>query len=167
MDNLEPVVDRSEDLGQLTENIISNISSHDEKRFHHILKLILQYFSFDTGTLHVFNQDDQHLYLVAASEGIPEHIFEKIQRIPLGKGIAGTAAATQKPVSICNLQTESNIFVPPKAKEMGIQGSLCIPLLKNDKVMGTLGVAWKGNRDSTKLEQTHLLSIGHLLAKSL
>lgn len=133
---------------------------------HLELKSILQCFSFDTGTLHAFHPEDQHLHLMAA-EGLPEAMLEKIQCIPLGKGIAGTAAATRKPVSICNLQTDSAAFIPPQARTSAVQGSLCIPLLRNDQLMGTLGVGWKGSRKLTEAEEDQLLSIGSLLAEKL
>jgi len=167
MDNPEARVDVGSDLRQISEKIVSTFADKDEQRFYHVLKSILQYFSWDTGTLHAFNHDDQHLYLIAASDGIPDHIREKILRIPMGKGIAGTVAATRKPVSICNLQTDSSTFVQPGAKDLGVQGSLCIPLLQGETLKGTLGVAWKAPRDLTELEMNHLLSIGCILAKSL
>jgi GAF domain-containing protein len=152
---------------ELSQIVFSKLSSVDAGRFGEVLRTVLDHFSFGNGTLHSFHEDDQQLHLLAASEGMPEFILEKIRCIPLGKGIAGTAALTRKPVSICNLQTDSSPFIPAKAKELGAQGSVCIPLLAQGRVVGTLGVAWPESRELSAWEQTGLEGIGQVIANAL
>ena len=48
------------------------------------------------------------LHLEAHAGGIPAHLLPVIQRIPVGKGIAGLAVERQEPVDMCNLQTDSS-----------------------------------------------------------
>jgi putative methionine-R-sulfoxide reductase with GAF domain len=89
------------------------------------------------------------------------------RRIPLGKGIAGEAAATAKPVSLCNLQTDTSGVARPGAKATGLGGSLCVPTLDGTRVTGTLGVGWMGARDISEEDTATLLAAGRLLATAL
>ena len=118
------------------------------------------------GTLHRLDVD-QHLHLVAASPGIPEPVLAASRRIPLGKGIAGEAAATAKPVSLCNLQTDASGVARPGAKATGLGGSLCVPVLDGERVVGALGVGWMGERTISEEETADLLAFGRLLAPEL
>jgi len=74
--------------------------------------------------------------------GIPESLLEKIALIPFGKGIAGVAAATRKPVELCNLQQDLGGVAMPAARQAGVSGSLAVPVLSLDgeRVLGTLGI---------------------------
>src|SRR5690348_1799327 len=95
----------------------------DDARFAAALAVVQQAFGAVMGTFHRLG-DDEHLHLVAASPGIPEPVLAASRRIPLGKGIAGEAAATGKPVTLCNLQTDTSGVARPGAKATGLGGSL-------------------------------------------
>lgn len=118
------------------------------------------------GTLHRLG-DDAHLHLVAASPGIPPPVLEASRRIPIGKGIAGEAAATGKPVTLCNLQTDASGVARPGAKATGLGGSLCVPAFDGDRVVGTLGIGWMGERAISADETEALLAAGRALAPAL
>jgi L-methionine (R)-S-oxide reductase len=140
--------------------------SDDEARFTAALALVQTDLGAQMGTLHRL-EDDGHLHLVAASPGLPEPVLAASRRIPLGKGIAGEAAATAKPVSLCNLQTDTSGVARPGAKATGLGGSLCVPVLDGDRVAGTLGVGWMGERTVTDAETNALLAAGRVLAPAL
>ena len=139
----------------------------DPERFSAVLKVLLVHFAAHMGTIHRLNPQDGHLYLLAASEGIPEPVLAASRRIPLGKGIAGAAAQSRKPVSICNLQTDHSGAAQPGAKATGAHGALCVPIFRGEQVVGTLGIGCKGDRIFTPAETEELLAAGRALGDQL
>lgn len=135
--------------------------------FESVLQLVLGRLRADLGMIHRFNAEAGRLELVASSAGIPEPVLEASRRIPLGKGIAGEAVRSKKPVSLCNLQTDASGVARPGAKATGAQGSLCVPVFLGDEVVGTLGVGVRGEREFTAAETEELLEIGRALAPPL
>lgn len=127
------------------------------------LGLTLAHLKADTGTLHSLG-DDGLLHLEAWSGGIPEALLDIIRTIPVGKGIAGLAVERKEPVDLCNLQTDTSGQARPRAKETGVKGSICVPLLDGDKAVGALGVATVREREFTAAETAELLEIGRILA---
>lgn len=123
-------------------------------------------FGCTTGTLHRLDPADQHLKLVA-NQGIPEALMPIIQSIPVGKGIAGTAALKREPVEICNLQTDTSGVAKPGAKQTHVQGSLAVPVLDGDRLCGTLGIGKLEPYDFTTEEKDKLTGIAREIAGKL
>jgi len=138
----------------------------EDGRFAAALAVVQQAFNAQMGTLHRLDADD-HLHLVAVSPGLPEPVLAASRRIPLGKGIAGEAAATAKPVSLCNLQTDTSGVARPGAKATGLGGSLCVPAFDGTRVVGTLGIGWMGERAITDDETVALLAAARVLGPAL
>ena len=136
-------------------------------RFRASLAAVIRHFGADMGMIHRLNPADRHLELVATSDGVPEPVLAAARRIPLGKGIAGETALTGKPVSMCNLQTDTSGVARPGAKATGAQGTLCVPVFQGDQVVGTLGIGVRGERTFTDAETQELLAAGRVLAGSL
>jgi signal transduction protein with GAF and PtsI domain len=152
----------------LDEKIQKTLSTAPEADcFGAVLKVVLEHFNAHMGTIHRLNAKDGHLYLLAASAGIPEPVLAASRRIPLGKGIAGAAAASQKPVSLCNLQTDSSGVARPGAKATGAHGALCVPIFQESTVVGTLGIGCQGDRVFTEAETEALLAVGRALAEPI
>jgi L-methionine (R)-S-oxide reductase len=123
------------------------------------LKEAMAEFECQTGTVH--RAKGQWLELVAYA-GVPEFLLEKISKIPFGKGIAGVAAATRKPVELCNLQQDLGGVAKEDARKTGVSGSLAVPILSDDgeKVLGTLGVGKVVPYDFSDAEKARLEEIG-------
>jgi L-methionine (R)-S-oxide reductase len=123
------------------------------------LKEAMAEFGCQTGTVH--RAKGQWLELVAYA-GVPEFLLEKISKIPFGKGIAGVAAATRKPVELCNLQQDLGGVAKEDARKTGVSGSLAVPILSDDgeKVLGTLGVGKVVPYDFSDAEKARLEEIG-------
>jgi GAF domain-containing protein len=136
-------------------------------RFQAALEAVIRHFGADMGMIHRLDPADQHLELVATSAGVPEPVLAAARRIPVGKGIAGETARTGKPVSMCNLQTDTSGIARPGARATGAQGTLCVPIFRDDRVVGTLGVGVRGERTFTEAETAELLAAGRALAASL
>ncbi len=107
--------------------------------WQNVLEVILKEFSCQTGTLHQWVDLHQMLEIIA-HVGIPDELRVKVERIPLGKGIAGTAAERMEPVQICNLQTDRSGVAKPAAKKTKVGGSVAVPVEFGGLLMGTLGI---------------------------
>jgi L-methionine (R)-S-oxide reductase len=90
-----------------------------------------------------------------------------VKTIPVGKGIAGQVAAQNKPVSICNLQTDSSGVAKPGARQTGVGGSLCVPVRQGDKLTGTLGIGTVRPYEYTADETSELEEIGRRIGEFL
>ncbi len=154
-------------IDELEQNVRAALANGaDDVRFAAALAVVQRAFGAQMGTLHRL-ESDEHLHLVAASPGIPEPVLVASRRIPLGKGIAGEAAATAKPVSLCNLQTDTSGVARPGAKATGVGGSLCVPTFDGARVAGTLGIGWAGERTIDDAETVALLAAGRILGPAL
>ncbi len=123
-------------------------------------------FDCTTGTLHRLDPADRHLKLVA-HQGIPEALMPIIQSIPVGKGIAGTAAERLEPVEICNLQTDTSGVAKPGAKQTQVQGSLAVPVLDGGRLCGTLGIGKLVPYDFSPEEKAKLIQAARSIATKL
>jgi putative methionine-R-sulfoxide reductase with GAF domain len=76
-----------------------------------------------------------------AQRGIPDTIRDRVEVIPIGKGMAGLAAERRQPVQVCNLQTDTSGVAKPGARETRMEGAIAVPMLAAGTVCGVLGVA--------------------------
>jgi signal transduction protein with GAF and PtsI domain len=126
------------------------------------LAAVIAHFKAESGTVHLMGADG-NLHL-KASQGIPEVVLERVQVVPVGKGMAGLAAARKKPVTVCNIQTDTSGDVRPGAKLTGMEGAIASPMFAGDKVVGVLGVANRGERTFTPEEEAGLIAAGRMMA---
>jgi GAF domain-containing protein len=131
-----------------------------------VLRLVLPHFHSETGTIHLLDDGKKFLYL-AAQAGLPPQMIELVKTIPVGKGIAGQVILQNKPVTICNLQTDAGGVAKPGAKQTGVGGALCVPLRDGDKTVGTIGVGTIRQHEFTPDETQELEQIGRLVGRFL
>ncbi|SRR5579875_770234 len=128
------------------------------------LDLILQATGTTSGTIHRLSADGAVLRLLAARQ-IPPPVLAQIQEVPLGKGMAGVAAQSRRPVTTCNLQQDdAGGVIRPGARATGAGGAVAVPILRDEAVLGVLGVATSAERDFTPEEVEGLLALGRELA---
>jgi GAF domain-containing protein len=137
-----------------------------ETVLENVLRETLKHFRSETGTIHLLDPDKQLLHL-AAQTGLPPQLLDVVKTIPVGKGIAGQVAAQNKPVSICNLQTDSSGVAKPGARQTGVGGSLCVPVRQGDKLTGTLGIGTVRPYEYTADETGELEEIGRRIGEFL
>jgi L-methionine (R)-S-oxide reductase len=137
------------------------VAAHDPNR---ALRLTLDHFRAATGTIHELGSDGV-LHLTAWNDGIPDRLLLLIRDIPVGKGIAGLAVERKEPVDLCNLQTDESGTARPKARETGIKGSICVPMMDDDRAAGALGIGTVEEREFRADEIELLMAVGRLLAK--
>ena len=131
-----------------------------------ILRETLSRFNSETGTIHRLDAQTQLLHL-AAQVGLPPQMLEIVRTILVGKGIAGQVVAQNKPVTICNLQTDSSGVAKPGAKQTGVGGALCVPIRDGEKIVGTLGIGTIRQHEYTAEEMRALEEVAQLIGKFL
>jgi len=141
-------------------------SGATEADFQAILDQVLDHFACTAGTIHTLGPVSQML-LLRARRNIPDGLFSRIQKIPIGKGLAGLAAERRQPVQICNLQTDDSGAARPGAKETGMEGCIAVPLLAGDQLVGVLGVAKPTAYEFNETEIALLMKIGGVIGKLL
>jgi GAF domain-containing protein len=130
-----------------------------------VLEQVTRHFDCPVGTIHLLARDG--LLHLAAQRGLPPPVLDKVQVIPIGKGMAGIAAQRREPVQVCNLQTDASGVVRQGAKLTQMEGSLAAPMLADEKLGGVFGIAKPVPYEFTPAEQELLMSIGATIAKSL
>ncbi|MGH7953041.1 MAG: GAF domain-containing protein [Limisphaerales bacterium] len=133
------------------------------KILEEMLRLVLAEFHSETGTIHWLDSEKQLLHL-AAQIGLPPQILGVVKTIPVGKGIAGQVVAQNKPVTICNLQTDAGGVAKPHAKQTGVGGALCVPMRAGEKIVGTIGIGTVRQHDYTLEETQALEEVGRAIA---
>jgi len=129
-----------------------------------VLSEIISSFDCTTGTVHFLDAETSLLKL-KVQIGIPPFLIPKLSEIPLGKGMAGIAAERREPVEMCNLQTDSSGVARPAAKETKVEGSIAVPMLLDNTLFGTLGIAKPVPYDFTEEEVNDLLKIGEEMSR--
>ena len=142
---------------------ISQLISAAQPDWQAILEAIIADFNGTTGTLHRLDPQTRLLILVA-QRGIPPQLMPVIEKIPVGKGIAGAAAERLEPVELCNLQADLGGVAKPGARATNVQGSLAVPCLLDGELRGTLGVGMMTPHDFTDEEKARLMEIGEAVA---
>src|SRR5580704_13172322 len=123
-------------------------------------------FHSETGTIHRLDEHAQLLQLVA-QVGLPPQMMDIVKTIPVGKGIAGETVAKNRPVTICNLQTDTSGVAKPGAKQSGVGGAICVPVRIGGKIVGTFGIGTVREHDYSAAEINALQDIANSLATQL
>lgn len=128
------------------------------------LERIVKSFGADTGTLHLL---EEGVLVLKAQVGLPPPVVAIVQRVPVGKGMAGLAAERNEPVSSCNIQTDRTGDVRPGAKATGLQGAIVVPVRDAaGQVRGALGIGVQREYEYTAEETQRLLEEANRLAPS-
>jgi L-methionine (R)-S-oxide reductase len=128
-----------------------------------VLERVARHFDCPVATIHVLGADGL-LHLVA-QRGLPPPVLDKVQDIPLGKGMAGIAAQRREPVQVCNLQSDASGVVRPGAKLTQMEGSLAAPMLDGERLCGVFGIAKPVAHEFSRDDQRLLLAIGTEIAR--
>ena len=130
-----------------------------------VVRETLKQFDSQTGTIHRLDASSQLLHLVA-QVGLPPQLLDIVKTIPVGKGIAGETVAKNRPVTICNLQTDTGGVAKPGAKQTGVGGALCVPIRRGDQIIGTFGIGTVHEHDYTAAEINRLQDIANAVGVS-
>jgi GAF domain-containing protein len=131
-----------------------------------VLRATLAQFDSETGTIHRLDEPTQLLHLVAHA-GMPPQLIDIVNTIPVGKGIAGETVAKNRPVTICNLQTDTSGVARPGAKQTGVGGAICVPVRQGGKIVGTFGIGTQREYEYSAAEINALQDIANSLAAQI
>jgi signal transduction protein with GAF and PtsI domain len=136
------MVDSLDSGRQLRDEVQSLLTTQgvSEAKLLVVLDRVLAHFGCVTGTIHRLDPASGMLRLLA-QRGIPDTIRDRVEVIPIGKGMAGLAAERRQPVQVCNLQTDTSGVAKPGARETRMEGAIAVPMLAAGTVCGVLGVA--------------------------
>lgn len=122
------------------------------------LDRVMQHFACPVGSIHRLDPATG-LLLLLERRGIPDAILPAIERIPIGKGMAGLAAERREPVTVCNLQTDQSGQARPGARATGMEGAIAVPMLVKGVVKGVLGIAMPTAHEFSTDDQALLMRI--------
>ncbi|MEE9382642.1 MAG: GAF domain-containing protein [Nannocystaceae bacterium] len=106
------------------------------------------------GTVHLRNEENLQL---KAAVCIPPPVKAQIASIPRGKGMAGLAWERDKPVSTCNLATDTSGDVRPGAKAVEAQAAVALPVHDDvGTVRGVVGIAFAKERQLSDADLSRL-----------
>lgn len=111
----------------------------------------------ESGTVHLLGSDG--VLELRASRNIPPPVQEIVRRVAVGKGMAGLTVERNAPVDACNIQTDTSGDVRPGAKATGMEGAIVVPIRRNGRPVGALGVANRAARTFTDAERETLIGI--------
>jgi L-methionine (R)-S-oxide reductase len=131
-----------------------------------VLHAVLKHFHSETGTIHRARCGKTNAS-TCAQVGLPPQMLEVVKTIPVGKRIAGQVIAQSRPVTICNLQTDTSGVAKPGAKQTGVGGALCVPLRNGDKIVGTLGIGTARQHEYSPDEMRKLEDIARLIGAQI
>jgi putative methionine-R-sulfoxide reductase with GAF domain len=121
--------------------------------------------ALSADTVAILLLDDKRGELVArAAAGLEEEVRQGV-RIPVGRGFAGTIAATGKPVAI--LDVDHSIVMNPILRQVGIRSLLGVPLVVEGRTFGVLHVGTLTPRRFTDEDAWFLQLVGDRVALAL
>ena len=128
-----------------------------------LLDRVREALSADTAAILLIDATGSDL-VARAAKGLEEEVRQRV-RIPLGKGFAGTVAATGVPMTIEEVN-ESNVL-NPILHQTGVRSLLGVPLVVNQKTLGVLHVGTLQTRRFTGEDVSFLQLVADRVALAL
>jgi GAF domain-containing protein len=142
---------------------------NNESTIQQVLESALTRFQSETGTVHRLDEAAQLLHLTAHA-GLPPQMLDIVKTIPVGKGIAGETVAKNRPVTICNLQTDTSGVARPGARQTGVGGAICVPVRaggNTGRIVGTFGIGTVREHEYSAAEINALQDLANSIAAQL
>ena len=119
------------------------------------LERLLKHVGAIAGTVHVREGDGLRLM---SSVNIPDVVKKTVEYVPKGKGMAGIALDTGKPVQTCNLKDDNSGNVRPGAKAVSARAAVAMPVRDGSgAIVAVVGVAFNDERELPDQEVTDLM----------
>ncbi|MER6155552.1 GAF domain-containing protein [Streptomyces sp. NPDC001868] len=109
------------------------------------------------GSVHLSEPAEEGEIVLVASHNLPVSVRNGTAVIPLGKGMAGTAAQRRAPVAISDFQTDTTGVAVRGGRAAGSQGSLTLPVFHPEddtRLVAVVGLGFTEQRDFTAEEIT-------------
>lgn len=107
------------------------------------------------GSVHLSEPADEGEIVLVASYNLPPSVRNGTATVPLGKGMAGTAAQQREAVAISDFQSDNTGVAAPGGRAAGSKGSLTLPVFHPEddtKLLAVVGLGFPEQRDFTPEE---------------
>ncbi|MCY1723429.1 sigma 54-interacting transcriptional regulator [Prolixibacteraceae bacterium Z1-6] len=125
-----------------------------------IIRMVTEYLGAERSFLTIFNRENSNIYIEAAY-GL-SNVQQAKGKYKLGEGIIGKVVEMSRPVVIEKI-SKSSLFLNKTRQELYKDGKeltfICVPIIDDGRVRGTLSVTRIFNPHITFEEDTRLLSI--------
>jgi hypothetical protein len=121
------------------------------------LEHLLKHVGAVAGTVHVREGDGLRLM---SSVNIPDFVRKTVEYVPNGKGMAGIALDTGKPVQTCNLKEDTSGNVRPGAKAVNAKAAVAMPVRDGSgSIVAVVGIAFNDERELPEQEVMELMEV--------
>jgi serine phosphatase RsbU (regulator of sigma subunit)/anti-sigma regulatory factor (Ser/Thr protein kinase) len=139
----EEAIARLSDVQRVTEAALAYLDLDD--LLNELLERVVDILRVDTSAI-LLVEDDGRTLAARAAKGLEEEV-ERGFRLPIGRGFAGSIAASRQPIVIQDLGSSPVQPVNPLFGEKGVRSLLGVPLIVEGEVIGVLHVGSLTQRD--------------------
>jgi phosphoserine phosphatase RsbU/P len=154
-------VDHLRKLQRVTDAALANLTV--DELLDELLVRVREALSADTAAILLLDKGRGEL-VARAAKGLEEEVEQGI-RIPVGRGFAGTIAASGKPVSIHDV--DHSIVLNPILRQKGVRSLLGVPLVVQGDTLGVLHVGTLHPRHFTPDDKALLQLVGDRVALAI
>jgi anti-sigma regulatory factor (Ser/Thr protein kinase)/putative methionine-R-sulfoxide reductase with GAF domain len=154
-------LDHLRKLQSVTDAALANLGVDD--LLNELLIRVREALETDTAAILLLDKSTNEL-VARAAKGIEEEVEQGV-RIPVGRGFAGTIAATRQPVTIFDV--DHSIVINPILSKKGIHSLLGVPLTVEGELVGVLHVGTLHPRHFTQEDTTLLQLVGDRIALAI
>lgn len=126
---------------------------------------VMELMQAEAGEIWLLQATGNELAL-AIHRGLFPESFREIDRLPVGDGFPGRVALKGDPIVTQNLADEAR-YLRQSVKEKSFQFFACLPLKSGGRVVGTLDIASRHQRDLTERDLQLLVSIGSIIGVAI
>lgn len=148
-------------LESLTDAALANLPI--DELLGELLVRVRDALSADTAAILLLDRKSAEL-VARAAKGLEEEVEQGV-RIPVGRGFAGTIAATGQPVAIYDV--DHSQVLNPILREKGVRSLLGVPLVVQGATLGVLHVGTLTPRQFTLEDESLLQLVGDRVALAI
>jgi sigma-B regulation protein RsbU (phosphoserine phosphatase) len=154
-------VDQLRKLQRVTDAALAHLTVDD--LLDELLIRVREALSADTAAILLLDKRRGEL-VARAAKGLEEEVEQGV-RIPLGRGFAGTVAASGKAVSIYDV--DHSMVLNPILRQKGVRSLLGVPLLVQGDTLGVLHVGTLAHRHFTSEDEALLQLVADRVALAI
>ena len=154
-------VDQLRKLQRVTDAALAHLSVDD--LLEELLIRVREALSADTAAILLLDKARGEL-VARAAKGLEEEVEQGV-RIPMGRGFAGTVAASRKAVSIYDV--DHSMVLNPILRQKGVRSLLGVPLVVQGETLGVLHVGTLQHRRFTAEDESLLQLVGDRVALAI
>ena len=160
-ENVLASVDQLRKLQRVTDAALAHLSVDD--LLDELLIRVREALSADTAAILLLDKGRGEL-VARAAKGLEEEVEQGV-RIPMGRGFAGTVAASGKAVSIYDV--DHSMVLNPILRQKGLRSLLGVPLVVQGETLGVLHVGTLRHRQFTPEDEGLLQLVGDRVALAI